>query len=166
MVSSPDHLVGGTEEERRVTAVERLEEDELPQHLYRWLESTQRRVASELDAVMSDEIKRIGFRHLRVLQLIPSSGSRQQELAERALMTKQAMADFVDALESDGLLARSPDPTDGRAWVITRTAAGDRVNADLEAAIGAVEFELARAVGVTRYRTFMDVLRELGHDQI
>lgn len=146
-------------------AAEEAGEDDLPQHLYRWLESVQRRLARELDAVATDQIKQIGFRRLRVLQLIQVDGSRQQELAERALMTKQAVGDFVDALETDGLVERTPDPTDGRAWLIMRTEEGERVNDDLNGAIGAVEFELGRAVGVGRYKTFMSVLRDLGEDE-
>ena len=140
--------------------------DTLPQHVYRWLEAAERRVAAELDSVAGDDVKRVGYRRLRILQFIDPDGTRQQELAERAQMTKQAMADFIDDLEADGLVERTPDPTDGPAWRIVRTKAGDDLNVELNAAIWTAELHLSRVVGAKRYAVFMDVLRDLGRDQI
>lgn len=139
--------------------------EHVPQHLYRWLESTQRRIAAELDGVSGEDIKRVGLRRLRVLQLIRPEGSRQQQLAEDALISKQAIADFVDALQVDGLVERTPDPSDGRAWRVVRTPAGEQLNDELNAAIATVEVRLAQSVGSARYQDFMDVLRDLGKDQ-
>lgn len=139
---------------------------DLPQHVFRWIEAAQRRIAIELDLVLDAEVKDIGLRRLRILQLVPSEGARQKELAERALVTKQAMAENVDALEAAGLVERTSDPHDGRAWLVVRSAHGSRVCVAMDDAMRQVEKELARAVGADRYALFQDILRELGAEQI
>jgi len=45
-------------------------------------------------------------------------------LAERAHMTKQALAEHVDHLEATGYVERVPDPTDRRAKLVRPTAMG------------------------------------------
>ncbi len=138
----------------------------LPDHLFRWLEAVQRRVAHELDLVLDDEARAVGPRRLRILQLVPAGGARQQDLADRALVTKQAIAELIDALEGAGLVERTPDPRDGRAWLVVRSAYGNQVSASLDTAMVRVEETLRSAVGVGGYATFVDVLRTLGRDQI
>ena len=137
-------------------------EDELPEHLYRWLESVLLRVSREFDAVIDDDVTRIGHRRLRILQLVPPGGIRQQALAERALVTKQATATLVDHLETDGLVLRTPDPGDGRAWLVLRTEAGDRISDAADRAMDVVEQTLAHDVGAVRYAEFLTVLKTIG----
>ena len=138
----------------------------LPDHLLRWLEAAQRRVAAGLDATADDTVRQIPQRRLRILQLVPPEGARQKDLAERALVTKQAIAELVDALEADGLVERTPDPSDGRAWLVVRSALGQRVSDSLDLAMRAVEEEFAQILGAERYESFKDVLRRLGANQI
>ncbi len=138
----------------------------LPDHLLRWLEAVQRRVTYELDLVLDDEARAVGPRRLRILQLVPPAGIRQQDLADRALVTKQAIAELIDTLEATDLVERTPDPRDGRAWLILRTAYGNQVCASLDTAMVQVEETLLSTVGGAAYRTFLDVLRTLGRDQI
>ena len=139
---------------------------DLPQHVFRWIEAAQRRIATELDSVLDAEAKGVGLRRLRILQLVPPEGARQKELAERALVTKQAMAENVDALEAAGLVERTSDPHDGRAWLVMRSAHGALVCKAMDDAMFQVEQELARSVGSDRYALFKDVLRDLGAEQI
>jgi DNA-binding MarR family transcriptional regulator len=54
----------------------------------------------------------------------PSSAS---ELAGAERMRPQSMAAIVKALETQGLIARAPDPVDGRRQVITLTEPGRQV---------------------------------------
>src|SRR4051812_45408676 len=100
----------------------------LPDHLLRWLEAAQRRVAVALDQTADDIVRQVPQRRLRILQLIPLEGTRQKDLAERALVSKQAIAELVDALETDELVERKPDPSDGRAWLVVRSDLGQRVS--------------------------------------
>ncbi len=135
---------------------------DLPSHLYRWLESGLLRVSREFDAASDPVVTGVGHRRLRILQLIPADGIRQTALAERALVTKQAITDLVDNLQADGLVTRASDPADGRAWVVVRTEAGDKVNEAADRAMAQVERTLADEVGEGRYATFLEVLRQFG----
>ncbi len=60
-------------------------------------------------------------------------------LAEELGCDASNITQIVARLETRGLVGRAPDPADGRGRVITRTAAGDQLNADFERA-----FEFAR----------------------
>ncbi|HEX2578766.1 MAG TPA: MarR family transcriptional regulator, partial [Aquihabitans sp.] len=40
---------------------------------------------------------------------------RMQDLGERVVLSRSRVSRLVDALEADGLVARRPDPDDGRA---------------------------------------------------
>jgi DNA-binding MarR family transcriptional regulator len=69
----------------------------------------------------------------------PENGSRLTDLAERAMMTKQAVGEVVSDLEKRGYVERAPDAEDGRAKIIRLTAKGRDVyltgwqlNSDLE----------------------------------
>ena len=53
-----------------------------------------------------------------VMPHIPPSGIRLTELAARANMTKQAMAELVAEIERRGYLQRTTDPADRRAKII------------------------------------------------
>lgn len=71
---------------------------------------------------------------------IGPSGVRQSDLVDRARLTKQAVQQFLDELETDGILTREPDKTDARARRVMLTEAGlvamrdaDRIKAEIEA---------------------------------
>ncbi|MEV4893938.1 MarR family transcriptional regulator [Nonomuraea sp. NPDC055795] len=51
-------------------------------------------------------------------------GSRMRELADVLGVSGRAVTPLVDALESDGLVARTTDPDDRRAFRLTLTDAG------------------------------------------
>ena len=51
----------------------------------------------------------------QIILLVDREGTTVSELARRAGVTKQAMAESVAILESTGLVIRVPDPTDRRA---------------------------------------------------
>jgi DNA-binding MarR family transcriptional regulator len=67
--------------------------------------------------------------YLPVFQRLSPEGSRLTELAERVMAPKQTVGETVDALERLGYVERTPDPRDGRATLIRRTARGQEVNA-------------------------------------
>ena len=57
----------------------------------------------------------------------PAEGIRPTDLAERAALTKSGLTRAIDRLESQGLIARRPCPTDARGQLIVLTAQGRRV---------------------------------------
>jgi DNA-binding MarR family transcriptional regulator len=62
--------------------------------------------------------------HLHLTRNLDVSGTRTTELARRAAMTKQGMADIVAQCETLGLVTRAPDPSDGRAKIVIFTDLG------------------------------------------
>ena len=65
--------------------------------------------------------------HAAVFQYLDDTGTTVSLLAERARMTKQAMAELVRHLETHGYVRRVPDPTDGRAKLVLPTDRGNQV---------------------------------------
>jgi DNA-binding MarR family transcriptional regulator len=133
----------------------------VPDHLHRWLEAAQSAIEVELRAALADQIDQIGLRRLRVLQLMPPGGVRQQDLADAASVTKQSLAESITVLETDGLVERRADPTDRRVWLVVPTPAGQRVQATLDETLEDVERRVADAVGAKRYADFKAVLRSM-----
>ena len=62
--------------------------------------------------------------HAAVFQYLDDTGTTVSVLADRAQMTKQAMAELVRHLEERGYLVRVPDPTDKRAKLVLPTDRG------------------------------------------
>jgi DNA-binding MarR family transcriptional regulator len=90
--------------------------------------------------------------HAGVFRFIDArSGTRLTELAERAGMSKQAMMQVVDDLESRGFVRRVRDPEDGRAKMVRLTAKGRRFRPEARRAIQAVEGRARRGLGDRRY---------------
>ena len=59
-----------------------------------------------------------------VFRLIDPDGTRPGVLAERARVSPQAMAEFLDYLEKRNYIVRQPDPTDRRARIALLTPRG------------------------------------------
>ncbi len=136
--------------------------DAHPSHVLAALEALQRRIDADLRAILSGALG--GFRgsHGRILDIIPNKGARPSSLASGAWITKQAVGKRIAELQELGWVSVSTDPSDGRAVVVRRTAAGDRVRRMAVEGIGAMEDGWADAVGRERYETFRAVLAELG----
>ena len=97
----------------------------------------------------------------RALLLVERTGTRLTELARRAGVTKQAMMQLVDDLQTTGCVRRTPDPEDSRAKVVRLTAKGLRQRARARKAIQAVESRLKRQLGPRRFEAFRTTLEEL-----
>jgi DNA-binding MarR family transcriptional regulator len=82
-----------------------------------------------------------------VMPHIPASGIRLTDLAARANMTKQAMAELVAEIERRGYLQRTTDPADRRAKIIEFTDQG-RATVNLAlSALAELETEIAGRLG-------------------
>lgn len=95
------------------------------------------------------------------LLLVDRTGTRLTELATRAGITKQAMMQVVDELQSLGCVRRVPDPTDARAKVVRLTARGLRHRAASRKSIQAVDARVRRGLGDRRHDALRATLAEL-----
>jgi len=62
--------------------------------------------------------------HIPVIAALDPGGSRLVELAKGIGVTRQATAVLVRDLEAAGMVSSGPDPTDGRATLVSLTDAG------------------------------------------
>lgn len=85
--------------------------------------------------------------HASALQFIESGGSRIQDMAARADVSWQSMAELVTDLERLGYLTRRSDPTDRRARLVSLTERGQALTPIAIAAMCEVEEEWAARVG-------------------
>lgn len=99
--------------------------------------------------------------HLRVISCVSADGTNITELAERVGMTKQGCGQFVSQLTESGHLRVTPDPSDRRGRIVTRTARGRCSVAHFERMLADLERGWQDAVGAERYATFRTVLEEL-----
>ena len=91
-----------------------------------------------------DDLRRA---HNTVVVNLRRGGMRLTELAEAAGISKQAIAEVVDDLVEKGYLQRDPDPTDGRAKIISWAERGHAAHALTLQAFPQIEAELADVIG-------------------
>lgn len=85
--------------------------------------------------------------HINATRHLEASGTRLTELARRAGMTKQSMAELVAQLEKQGLVFRTLDPSDARARLIQFTPLGLTWLEAFRLAVEQAEAELAARLG-------------------
>ena len=99
--------------------------------------------------------------HQAILLNLSLSGSRLTELAKRASMTKQAMGQLVDEVESLGYVERVSDPTDKRAKLVRYTQKGrDLMKSGTKVGMS-IQAEYTDIIGekkMERLRTLLDEL--------
>lgn len=88
--------------------------------------------------------------HSAVFQYLDDTGTSVSQLAERAQMTKQAMAELVAHLENHGYVVRKPNPADARSKLVVPTARGREVVAIAQALVPEIERVVEQAVGTDR----------------
>ena len=96
--------------------------------------------------------------HNHVLRHLDLEGTRASVIAERAGLTRQAITQIVDELEAAGVVAREPDPQDGRAKRVVYTALGREGFAEGRARIAAIEDRWREQVGDERWSALRDAL--------
>jgi DNA-binding MarR family transcriptional regulator len=85
--------------------------------------------------------------HVHITRHLTLQGSRLQELAASAGMSKQAMGKLVDQCVAWGLVTREADARDGRAKLVRFTPAGLAWLQGFQRAVIQAEAELRQAVG-------------------
>ncbi len=81
--------------------------------------------------------------------------------AHRAGISKQAAGKLVDELVRRGYVQRVPHPDDGRAVLVTFTAAGEGLVRDIEQTIRTIEDAYAEAIGREAFEALSSVLGQL-----
>lgn len=80
--------------------------------------------AIERDLADADVVPLPWYDVLLELNAAPRRCLRMQELSERVVLSRSRVSRLVDDLEHEGLVGRSPDPSDGRATLACLTADG------------------------------------------
>jgi len=102
--------------------------------------------------------------HLQVLGNIGAEGVRLTDLAARAAMTKPSMAELVDELEANGYVQRRPDPTDGRAKLISLTDEGWKAIKLARSVVTDIERDYAGRIGARRFEELCWIMQDLLDD--
>src|SRR3954453_16841254 len=102
-------------------------------HITRWLVDAERPILAAHGLWM--------WAYLVLSQLKGQPAGTQLALAQAIRYDKTRLIGLLDQLEHDGLIARSPDPSDRRARVVTVTDAGKARHAAAQADIRAMEEE-------------------------
>jgi DNA-binding MarR family transcriptional regulator len=94
---------------------------------------------------------------LRLLSMTPVEGMRVTDLAERVGMSKQALGEFANVLEEQGLLETVRDPADKRVRILRPTPRGRKAVEASESVIEELERQWRRRLGARKW----DQLRAL-----
>ena len=92
---------------------------------------------------------------------LPRGGARQAALIERMAITKQAVQQLLDGLEAEGVVERSPDPSDGRGKFVRYTGKGLAALADGDRIKLEIEQAWIKRIGAARFEALMESLRAL-----
>jgi DNA-binding MarR family transcriptional regulator len=106
--------------------------------------------------------------HASVFPFVPADGISVSELAKRAHVRKQTMAQAVEELEQMGYVERRPDPRDRRARLVLLTPRGKAVPPVAIAAGRQVEARWSELIGEPKLeslrRSLQGLLTELQSD--
>lgn len=118
---------------------------------------------SRLDADLAARgVQGIPARHRRVFMQLASEGaSRSVDLAASIGVRPQSMMKTVHELEQLGLVSRSADPADSRAKLISLTAGGHSLIAELSRSTETVWDQYAALVGEQELQRAMLLLQGL-----
>ncbi len=98
---------------------------------------------------------------INLFRVIDAGGTRPTELARRAGVTPQAMAEIIRYLEGHGYAERVPDPSDGRARIVTLTPRGHQAAAVAGRVFTGLEAKWEQVLGESRMAQLRAMLAEL-----
>lgn len=99
--------------------------------------------------------------HTRLLPHIDLEGTRLTDLAERTGISKQAVGQLVEDLETMGILKRVADAADGRARLVTFTEQGKKSLLGGLGLLSSLEEELTEKIGKKRIKELRETLTSL-----
>ncbi len=104
--------------------------------------------------------------HFRILETLPPDGTRSVEVARLLGMTKQGAGQLLSTLADGGWVEQVPDPDDGRARIVRRTARGERMVARRRIAYERIDRAWSEEVGGEEYARFRAVLERLAAEPV
>jgi DNA-binding MarR family transcriptional regulator len=122
-------------------------------------------VAHALKRLVNARVQHRGLSmaRLRVLyQLVGGESVRMGELSQCVDVAPRTMTSTIDAMERDGLVQRRPDPTDGRATVVSITDEGVRSYDDGMRLQARAVADLFDVLDTDQRTALMEILDRLG----
>lgn len=122
------------------------------------------RSSRSIEEIMLRRLRETGFEevklvHLTLLRNIDLEGTRITEIADRAMLTKQAIGQLVKQCEEIGYVRRIPDPDDGRASIVLFTEKGKKLVENVADLMAWVDRQLIEHIGERRLATLKSTLR-------
>jgi DNA-binding MarR family transcriptional regulator len=120
--------------------------------------------------LLAERFRRDGYPEVRpsygsiLVPLFEEDGLRMSALAARAGLSKQTMTTMVRLLERDGLVTRTRDPDDGRAWRVELTARAKAFRPVAERALAEIHALVGERLGareVARFQRFLEEVQSL-----
>lgn len=101
--------------------------------------------------------------HARLMVFLDWEGSRISDIARAQDVTKNAVGQLVTELEDLGYVERVPDPVDGRAKIVRYTDQGRALLADAAAIAERLDAEIEAIVGAKRLAALRSTLADICH---
>jgi DNA-binding MarR family transcriptional regulator len=101
--------------------------------------------------IQKGRAQKLGIAHARLMADL-GPGARPTELARRLGVTKAAVGQLVNVLESQGLVERTGDPSDRRAQIVRPTPRAERLFRIGRQELDGIEAEWRNVLGARRLR--------------
>ena len=120
--------------------------------------------------LLAERFRRAGYPEVRpsygsiLVPLFEEDGLRMGVLGERAGLSKQTMTTMVRLLERDGLVTRTRDPDDGRAWRVALTERSRAFRPVAERALAELHARVGERLGrheVAKFTQFLEEVQSL-----
>ena len=115
--------------------------------------------------LLSERFRAHGFGEVRpsygsvLLPLFEQDGLRMSEIAARARLSKQTMTTLVRLCERDGLVLRTRDPSDGRAFRIQLTDRAHAFKPVADEILAELDATVLTTLGIRRQQTLVQGLK-------
>ncbi|MFZ5660159.1 MAG: MarR family winged helix-turn-helix transcriptional regulator [Pseudomonadota bacterium] len=116
-----------------------------------------------INRIWEEAFQRLGLSpsHAYLLRLVLSEpGITQKRVAQALGLAPSTVTRFVDALAAKGLLERGPNAADARESALYPTAAGQALEAELDATGQALFQRMRSTLGAERFDQLVTTLRE------
>jgi DNA-binding MarR family transcriptional regulator len=125
-----------------------------------------RRLHHAIRARISEDLRARGYNditpaHIYVFQTPRPDGVRPSELAQRTLMTKQAINHLLAGLEQRGYIERVGAEGDGRARVVRLTTKGHELTDTIQESAAEIQRRWQDALGSGRMHDLLGALERL-----